>query len=308
MENKILLCLAAGALAFFSCDLFTQPEPSTSHVTELINEAQRQVIEPTHDFIAKPESLTLYPPEGERYTFICTQSNSIGGLSTSHFNYKTTMKRLDSVSFCLAYSTRCEKFNYAAYNSFWSNRDSLTMRPDVDSVYYTAFRDTDGRHILLYQTEYMRGNTDRYCCQLLKEGLGLVYEQLSYDMTSMDGGSRCALLLKINDSTVDVVSLLSRIMGMKRKFAELIMTDSTAVMVSDNRFDSIQVFNRLPFELLFSIESDTVFAVSHDKNWDLVLWGSDTVQTIYIISLDSIAVFDDSYALTQKIPYEFLWW
>ncbi|MGE5670948.1 MAG: hypothetical protein ACM31E_05850, partial [Fibrobacterota bacterium] len=170
----------------------------------------------------------------------------------------------------------------------------------TDTVYYTAFRDTDGQHVLLYYANY----SYKSCFQIFKEGLGLVYECVH----NSDGDGKNTLLSKVDGVSIDITSLLSRITGMIYAFTDLCQQSATVITISRSDFDSVQVYEHKKYKLLFNIQSDTTFTVAHENLWDLNLWSNGKGQSIFIPSYDTIAVTGITYKSVGKIPYHDYFW
>lgn len=303
MKKIILACMTAVMLTFLSCSLFTQPEPTPNYVYKKIYEAQRLAIKPTHDFFDTPESLIIYPQKETRYTFMCCYSSSTGGMSTSNYNFEVTKNLSSTSQFYLSYNKQPSEFKYFIDDIYIVKKDSLLMFPVMNTVYYTAFRDIDGRHILFYQTT----NSFNSCFQIFKEGLGLIYENIN-STRSMDSDRKYAILSKVDGATIDITSILARFIGMANAFANLCRQTATVITISKSEFDSILVYDYTKHKRLFDIRSDTTFSVPYATLYELYLWRNGTGQRVYTPNYDSITVTGNTYKQVFKTSYTLHCW
>ncbi len=308
--------LCALLFLFPSCiivnDLLTPQPVVTGRAFDLIDTARHRAVEPTGEFVTRPESLALYPSDGRSYTFTCSEYGATGTEDGRYYNFELQKSRPDIVSYRIQYAKSGREYGYRGSDSAipgkLDDHDSLLMRPLCDGAYFTAFKDIDSSRIVLYQTAYQYNQGLKpYCCQVFKEGLGLLYEHY-HNGISGNVYSKAAILAKVNDSPVDVVPVLSRIAGMQSKFAADILKDSIVLRVERSLYDSIvgkKYWNDPP---LISVKSDTLWSFAPFSVYAFYLYKPDTIVTLNCGAVfDSVQVSGFSYSLTGRIPYEFGW-
>jgi hypothetical protein len=293
-------------------DLVSAPPRTSGRAFDLIDSARVHTVQPAHDFIARPETLDIYPSGVRDYAFTCSEYTTSGPDYGFYDNFELQKNRPDTAAFLVRYCKTGPNYGYGMSENRipgkLDNRDSLLMSPLADSAYFTAFKDIDSEYILLYQSAY-RTNQGcvPYCCQVFKEGLGLLYEHY-HNGVSENVYVKAAVLSKVNGSPIDVVPVISRVMGMQGKFAETIRGDSIVVRVAGSLYDSIQGKKFWQDPPLISIFSDTLFKFLPYSVYAFYLFKPDSIVTLNCGGeFDSIGIDGYSYWITARIPYEFGW-
>ncbi|MBN1307210.1 MAG: hypothetical protein JXA18_04795 [Chitinispirillaceae bacterium] len=308
--------LILSAMLSCDCDMQTllrgYPESKPSDLQLVIDSARVYSTTPDYDYTAHPDSVVCYSIPAVTLTYLCSGYSSTGGISSSQSNYATVIDAPDESTYVVHYraadTASCTGVHhYGPLSGILQNPDSLILHPYTDSVYVTAFKDIDSSYVLIYQSCYLSHSYGYpYCCQVFKEGIGLIYETYR-DGQTFDGRGKRALLRKINDSIFDIENLLARIMGMQKKVQEDFQAEPATIVVTGSEFDSIQGKKNWLSPPDFTLTADTTIRIA-ESSYYLYLFSPDTIIDLYTGNYRHISISGATYSTEKKLHYHFGGW
>jgi len=305
---KIRHGMAALAIPLLCACGLLAPGPAvlTSAFLVQLDSAKNNPILADRDFTAFPDSVDLEPPDGSKYAYACTYEFDLGGMGPDYRNYALEIRNGPA-------SGRAWRARFARRSAEtpvpdrWVDADTLATVPLADSGYRAGFRDTDGKLLVLFRTEwpqspYTHGKT---AYQVFKEGIGLVGEWIDFSKV-MEGHSKGCWLSATDGKPFALQPLLRRIAGMQNAFADSVRKDTAVLVFSRGAFDSVSVLEGPPRSGRRTFAADTVFRFPGDEFAGFLAWQADTMKaSVFPEAVDTVLAVGDSLALRERPVYRF---